>query len=160
MNTQQDTKPLRIWQQNVAKSLTAQHDLLSRAHSKDWDIIALQEPYIDHLNLTRAGQSWNVIYPSNKGLNGQAHIRSIILVNTNIHSEQISQIGIQSSDITAIQFNTNTRPVIIINVYNDNTHSRAIDTISRAWETHKNTWLANPNTEIVVLGDFNRHHST
>lgn len=106
MNTQQDTKPLRIWQQKIAKSLTAQHNLLARAHPSDSDIIAIQEPYIDHLNLTRASQFWNVIYLSNKSLNGQTCTRSIILINTNIHSEQVSQINIQSSNVTAIQFNT------------------------------------------------------
>ena len=126
----------------------------------EWDIIAIQEPYLDHLHLTRASIYWNVIYPSNRGLDGQTHTHSIILVNTNIHSKQVSQIGIQSTDVTAIQIHTNSRMVILINVYNDNTHSHAIDAISREWETHKNTWLANPSTEFIVLGDFNRHHST
>ena len=72
-----------------------------------------------------------------------------------IHSEQVSQIDIQSTDVTAIQIRTNSRIVIIIKVYNDNMHNRAIDAISNKWETHENTWLADPSTEIIVLGDFN-----
>lgn len=143
-----------------SKIPTAQHDLLANAELEDWDIIALQEPYLDHLHLTQASPKWHIIYPSNKSLDGQSHMHSIILVNTNIHSKQISQIAIQSTNDTAIQFRTDSHTVIIINVYNDNMHSCAIDTISREWEIHKNTWLVDPSTKIIVLGDFNWHHST
>ena len=160
MNLHQEPKPLRIWQQNVAKSSTAQHNLIGRADPLEWDIIAIQEPYLDHLHLTRASIYWNVIYPSNRGLDSQTCTHSIILVNTNIHSKQVSQIGIQSSNVTAVQICTNSCSVILINVYNNNKHSHTIEAISREWETHENTWLEDPSTKIIVLGDFNRHHST
>ena len=32
--------------------------------------------------------------------------------------------------------------------------------IVNEWETNKQVWTANPTTEILLLGDFNRHHST
>lgn len=160
MNIHQNTRNLHIWQQNVAKSHMAQQDLLANAEPEDWDIIALQEPYLNHLHLTQASPKWHVIYPSNKGLDSQTCTCSIILINTKIHSEQVSQIDIQSTDIMAIQICTNSWTVIIINIYNDNTHNCAINAISSEWETHENTWLADPSTEIIVLGDFNQHHST
>ena len=160
MNMKHNARHFRIWQQNVAKSSIAQHDVLAKANPKDWDIIALQEPYMDFLGLTRANLHWNVIYPSNKNRENQKRTRSIILISTNIDSSQIQQINIQSSDITAVQINANSRSLLLFNVYNDNTNNHAIETLANEWEAHEQVWSANPATEILLLGDFNRHHST
>ncbi len=43
---------LRVWQQNLNKSNVAQQDMLSKIFTTDYDIIALQEPYIDFKHLT------------------------------------------------------------------------------------------------------------
>ncbi|OBZ65125.1 hypothetical protein A0H81_14888 [Grifola frondosa] len=40
--------------QNLNKSLDAQLDLLHTATPDDYDLLLLQEPYLDHLNLTHA----------------------------------------------------------------------------------------------------------
>ena len=160
MNMSHNSRHLRIWQQNVAKSSVAQHDVLAKANPKDWDIIALQEPYLDFLGLTRANSHWNVIYPSNKNRENQKRIRTIILISTNIDSSQIQQVNIQSSDITAVHIKTHTRSLLLFNVYIDNTNNHTIETIANEWELHEQVWSANPATEILLLGDFNRHHST
>ena len=102
MNEPLPKKYFKIWQQNIAKSSTAQHDLLAKANPNDWDIIALQEPYLDHLGLTRANSHWTVIYPSNKNLNNQNRARSVLLINAKIDSSQVQQIKILSSDITVM----------------------------------------------------------
>jgi len=83
-----------------------QHNVLAKANPKDWDIIALQEPYMDFLGLTQANLHWNVIYPSNKNQENQNRTCSIMLISTKINSSQIQQINIQSSDIAAVQINT------------------------------------------------------
>jgi predicted secreted protein len=74
MNMSRNARHFRIWQQNVAKSSVVQHDVLANANPKDWDIIAIQEPYMDFLGLTRANPHWNVIYPSNKNQENQKRI--------------------------------------------------------------------------------------
>ena len=160
MNDTNQTKYFHIWQQNVAKSRTTQHDMLANADPSKWDIIALQKPCLDSYGLTRASAHWNVIYPSNKNFENQKRIRSIILVNTNIQSAQVQQIKIQSSDITAIKITTDARTLLLFNVYNDNGHKDTINTIANEWETHENEWKPNPATEMIILGDFNRHHRT
>ena len=49
---------LRIWQQNLAKSRMAQLKLLnSNTLHKEWDLILMQEPYIDQLGNTRASSA-------------------------------------------------------------------------------------------------------
>jgi hypothetical protein len=160
MNAPPSNNRLHIWQQNVAKSSIAQHDVLAKANPGEWDIIALQEPYLDHLGLTHANPHWNVLYPSNKNLENQKRFRSIILTNTNIASSQIQQISLQCSDITAIRITTPTRSLLLFNIYNDNTNNDTINTLANEWELRENEWSTLPATEILVLGDFNRHHST
>ena len=60
----------------------------------------------------------------------------------------------------AIKITTNARTLLLVNIYNDNGHNQSIDTIANEWETHEDEWMLNPTTEIIVLGDFNRHHHT
>jgi hypothetical protein len=49
---------LRIWQQNVHKSKTAQDYILNTANPKDWDVIALQEPWFDKYGNSHGSQYW------------------------------------------------------------------------------------------------------
>lgn len=56
---------LRInWQQNLNKSLDAQGYLINTTREDKYDIVAIQEPYIDQNKLTRANTRWVVLYPS------------------------------------------------------------------------------------------------
>ena len=48
---------LHIWQQNLNKSDKAHYDLINTPLHKNWDILALQEPYIDTFGNTKAN-SW------------------------------------------------------------------------------------------------------
>ena len=65
-NTNRDNNNIIIWQQNVNKSRTCQHDLISstRLIEKQVDVIALQEPAISDFVVTIASKDWRVIYPS------------------------------------------------------------------------------------------------
>jgi hypothetical protein len=65
-----------------------------------------------------------------------------------------------SSDITTIKISTNTRSLIIINIYNNNTHNLTINTLAKEWEMNERTWQNPSPTEIIILGNFNCHHST
>lgn len=60
----------------------------------------------------------------------------------------------------AIKITTNTRTLILFNIYNHNNHNQSIDTLANEWDMNENAWTSDPATEIIVLGDFNRHHST
>jgi hypothetical protein len=160
MNEETQSQRFHIWQQNLGKSLIAQHDLLAKANPRNWDIIALQEPYINHLGLIRANSHWSVIYPSNNNHDNKNRIRPVMLLNTDIKPEQIQQIKIMSSDISAIKITTSSRSMVVVNIYNDNLSSDTIDNLAREWETHEGSWLGPYPAELFVLGDFNRHHTT
>ena len=52
---------LRIWQQNLNKSDKAHYDLINTPLHKNWDVLALQEPYINMLGNTKANSWWHVV---------------------------------------------------------------------------------------------------
>ena len=54
---------LCIWQQNLNKSDKAHYNLINTPLHKNWDVLALQEPYIDTLGNTKANSWWHVVYP-------------------------------------------------------------------------------------------------
>jgi hypothetical protein len=68
-NEHPDPSTLTIWQQNVNKSSTCQHDLISSARlaKRGIDIVALQEPAINAFGVTVAARDWIPIYPSTHG---------------------------------------------------------------------------------------------
>ncbi|EJF55342.1 hypothetical protein DICSQDRAFT_20244, partial [Dichomitus squalens LYAD-421 SS1] len=82
----------------------------------DYDIIAIQEPFIDHLNLTRANPRWSVVYPTGHHDSGH-RTRSIVLVNTRISSNAWHPIKIPSPDVTAVTIVSQQRTVHIFNLY-------------------------------------------
>ncbi|KIJ11402.1 hypothetical protein PAXINDRAFT_27822, partial [Paxillus involutus ATCC 200175] len=54
---------LRIWQQNLNTSRIVQLSLLNSRVAKDWDIVALQEPYINPMKNTTSTRRFHVVYP-------------------------------------------------------------------------------------------------
>jgi hypothetical protein len=90
---------LHIWQQNTHKSQTAQDYIINTAKPNDWDIIAIQEPWLDTLGESCASQYRRIIYPANYYEEGRLRTRSVLLINTNINTDSYSVILIHHSDI-------------------------------------------------------------
>lgn len=95
---------LRIWQQNARKSLHVTHCILQQADPEKYDVIAIQEPYLDDKLRTRASSYWHVHYPTNHLLDGQARTRSLLLVNTNISSDNYKFLQNLHPDLTGMRF--------------------------------------------------------
>ena len=151
---------VKIWQQNLGKSNITQQEMLATATPDKWDILAIQEPWTNHLGKTRANSKWSVIYPMLKGHDNLPPPRSIILVNMKFPSESVTQILIDSNNITAIRIHTQHHTLTIINIYNANDKNNSITTLSDAWEAQENEFKPTLTTELILLGDFNRHHPT
>ena len=114
---------LRIWQQNINKSLEAQLDLLHSQSPAQYDIIAIQEPYIDFLGNSHANPYWYSIYPPNHIDNPKA-TRSLLLISKQLMTTNAwTQIPVKSANITAICINCDIGPIDIYNIYNNGTHS-------------------------------------
>jgi hypothetical protein len=95
---------LRIWQQTTHKSQTAQDYVINTARLEDWDVIAIQEPWIDSLDKSRASQYWRVVYPANYYEEEKMRVCSVLLINTNISTDCYCTLLILHSNITGIQF--------------------------------------------------------
>ena len=156
MNRHQPRTPsrLHIWQQNAHKSKLAQLHILNSANPEDWDIIAIQEPWLNSLSNARGSTFWRILYPSNHLSDDATRSRSIFLINTNISTDCYTQLDIPSADITAIWFTNNQGCLAVFNVYKDCTHNNSITKLS----TYLTANPPSPTDHMLWLGDFNRHH--
>ena len=149
---------LRIWQQNVHKSKTAHSYIINTANPKDWDIIALQEPWIDNYGNSRGSQYWRVIYPTNFYNEDRTRVQSILLVNTNLSTDSCIPLLIPHSDITVLHFKGESGYLSVFNIYNEITNNDTLRALDLFYD--HNNWLIHPTDSdgVLWLGDFNRHH--
>src|SRR6266850_74024 len=94
----ESTLGLRIRQQNMNKSLIAQADMLHRLDPQKFDIIAIQEPYLDQFHNTCANQHWYTVYLREHYVEPRG-TRSVILMSRRILADAWTQVEISSSDI-------------------------------------------------------------
>jgi exonuclease III len=161
--TNDDSPSLRIWQQNLNKSLVAQHCLLQTTHSRalSHDIVAIQEPYMGPGAKSRALSRWIACYPTpyaNATEEQAKKTRSIIFMRKDLDSKSWSQVDVDSFDVTAIIAHTPHRDYLIINAYNDCNHSHTLSTIRRLLLQRRRLLPPDAQEEIILMGDFNRHH--
>ena len=92
-----DTNKITIWQQNLNKSPTCQHDLLSsnKLTTMNIDVIALQEPAIINGNHSIAARDWILVYPT-PHLNSPKKMRSLMLINAQISTDSWNQLDFPS----------------------------------------------------------------
>ena len=97
-------RQIAIWQQNINKSRTCQHDLISsgKLSEKGIDIVALQEPAINVFNKTIASREWKVIYPSTHAKD-PGKTRTLLLVRDDLLTDGWEQLEFMSGDVTAIK---------------------------------------------------------
>jgi len=151
------SRKLRIWQQNLNKSQEAQADLINNI--QEYDLVVIQEPYIDHLNRTRATSRWRVLYPSRHFHDNSPHTRSVILVNTSLLSENWTQLEIHSADVTAIQLQTEIGEVRIFNIYNPGDgDDESLAAVRSYIDQHPAVDSLGRPILHIWAGDFNRHH--
>ena len=148
---------LRIWQQNLNKSLTSQLHLLHTARPTDWDIILIQEPWMGPTT-TRSSHHWNVIYPNTFRIDGSRSPRSLIFINTNIPSDSYTQIKFTSSDVSGLKLKIHDQTINIVNIYNDCNHDESINAVSEFLDSEFPDEYVPDNTHVILGGDFNRHH--
>ena len=92
---------LRIWRQNLNRSLIAQNNLLNNTNPSYYDILALQEPHIDFLNRTQANSHWAVLYPSTHNKT-QDKVQSVMLVNQSLPTSDWKAVEVTNPDVTAM----------------------------------------------------------
>ncbi|KAJ7752431.1 hypothetical protein DFH07DRAFT_744950, partial [Mycena maculata] len=119
------SRRLKVWQQNLDRSLDNQHELLQSMGRDLYHVAALQEPYIGVGNMTRANSHWRVVYPTQHGEPGK-RTRAVTLVNTSLSTGAWSQLHVPSPDIVAIELRGPFGTLRIVNVYNDGDNDDAL----------------------------------
>jgi len=152
------SRQLRIWQQNLNKSLTSQLHLINTAHPNDWDVLILQEPWIGHTG-TRSSPYWRVIYPNTHYSDNAKTTHSLIFINTNIPTNSYTQIQFHNADVTGVCITHDTQKFYVINVYNDCNHNESMETVSDFLTQQFSEDHIPDDNHIVLAGDFNHHHA-
>ena len=150
-------KCLKIWQQNLNRSLTSQLHLLNTAHPNDWDILILQEPWMGHLG-TRSSHHWGVLYPDTYFKDNTKKPQSLIMINTNIPTNAYEQLHFDSPNITGICITQGSSKFLVINIYNDCNHNDSIVAVSLQLSLLFPNDIIPDNTHVIMAGDFNHHH--
>src|SRR5712675_1245637 len=152
---------LSIWQQNVNKSPTCQHNLISSGKLTDLniDIIALQEPAINAFANTIATKDWTPIYPTTHNASPDK-TRSVTLLRADISTDTWTQLDFPSGDVTVVQIADDWGKLTIFNIYNE---GKSNNTIKLLTKYHKDNCATREDgtansTHTIWLGDFNRHH--
>ena len=149
---------LQIWQENLNKSATAQHCILSGPFTaKEWDVVAIQEPVIDTLGNTKATPDWNVIYPTAR-YTQQDRIRAVTLVNKRLNTNNWRQIPFPSADVVIVQFSGPLGLVTLFNIYDDCKNRTTIPLLTTFLSRELNAIRPRPQDHMIWVGDFNAHH--
>ena len=148
---------LHIWQQNTRKSQVA-HQYILNTNPSLFNLILIQEPWIDSFGNARGSCNWWVIYPSSRYNDNHNTIHSIILVNTNISTDSYIPLHIPRSNITVLHLKGNFGHCAIFNIYNDCTNNESTDTLKAYLLTNLPTAQPLPNDHMFWFGDFNHHH--
>lgn len=149
---------LKIWQENINKSSTAHYYLINQDLHRTWDVILIQEPYLDAFKNTKANSYWRVIYPTDH-LISDTRTRSVILVNSNLDTNNWTQLTLKNTgDITAIQLTGQFGRATIFNIYNDCDHSNSLHLLNDYVIENRLKLQHHANDYVIWGGDFNRHH--
>ena len=154
---------IKIWQQNVRKSLTAQLATLHSTEDK-YDLICIQEPYFDFQHLSRATGVWTAVYPTgfNRGTEDVTP-RALTLVHTRLSTNCWTQIPVDSPDVVAIRLLSDKGSLNVYNIYNDCTHSNTVRVLEKHMGDREHGTVSRLSTGPeeegdLWLGDFNRHN--
>jgi hypothetical protein len=158
-NPSRAVKGLRIFQLNLNKSEAAHLDIINSEPGKNWDIILIQEPYLTHLGHVRAPNGFVSVFPTDRLVNQENPVRSVIWVSSSLSSNTWKAISIPgNNDLTAIQVESNHSKVTFLNIYNDCTHSSTLLHLRNFLHTSRDVLLDGDDSHMLWCGDFNRHH--
>jgi exonuclease III len=158
-------KKVRIWQQNCRRSEACQQDVINSCNPERYDLILIQEPWMDHLKNTRAPTGWSTVYPPTHQLDGAERTRSVIFISPLLAGDACTTIPIDSPDVSAVQLETESGSIRVLNIYNPQEHPRVIKKL-REWTDDPTghtlpptaLFARGPAAHTLWMGDFNRHH--
>ena len=142
------TDQLGILQNNLHKNKAQIHSILNNPNVKRYAILMLQEQYWStYTKSAPIHDKWTLIEPTVN----DTQLRSAIYINNNLISpSQISPLSLPFTNITAAVITIiNTKPMLIINIYNPCDQSIIIELHKQGWQSSvRNSTSAEQTTEI------------
>ena len=135
-----------------------QEDLINSNVHKDYDLLVLQEPFIDTYGNAKAMRNWRVVYPSSRQADA-ALPRAVILVNHALDTNCWSQVCIADTrDLVAIQVKGDFGRILIYDIYNDCNNNDTITRLGTHLASAPQRAQSEGDSYSIWCGDFNRHH--
>lgn len=122
---------------------------------KDWDIICIQEPYLDFQGLSRATNAWTAIYPP-KHKKGEK-TRSLILVSTRLATDAWEALPMDLLDITVVKLTCNFGQIPLFNLYNACKHANTTTALAKYLTNSAMGADTSVSVYDIWVGDFNHH---
>jgi len=142
---------------NNIRMVVEYHSTYMDAH-QSFNMLILQEPFIDTFGNTKATKDWRVVYPSSH-LSDPCPPRSVILVSTTIDTNNWSQIHIPDTrDLVAIQISSPYGTLAIFNIYNDCLNTDTVNLLGSLLSPRQCTGSPYASDYMLWCGDFNCHH--
>jgi Endonuclease-reverse transcriptase len=154
---------LRVLQLNIWKSREGMEALINDPHTRNLDILLIQEPSITTYGTHVNHSGWRLYQPTYIG--GERK-RSLLYVNRRISTSSHRQIRCNHRDITAVKMWTTDAQILIFSVYippvdlHRSTEEMSIQfTLDKIQSIIQQTIQGTDKpTRIVLAGDLNRHH--
>lgn len=147
---------LRVTSLNCRRSEEVVLSLLNSTDPAQWDVLCLQEPPLHiHDRASFRSSHWNLLLPSGAGARDQSEAtRSVIYVSNRLQSDSYTQIPLKSLDVCAVQFSFPSSSLSVFSVYNP---PSSVSSISFLRSALREPPIA--SSPILLIGDFNLHHS-
>ncbi|EJD38237.1 hypothetical protein AURDEDRAFT_72362, partial [Auricularia subglabra TFB-10046 SS5] len=108
---------LNIWIQNSNKSRSSLLATLADVSPEEYDIIAIQEPYVSTAGTVTGSARWTTILPHSH--NTDRKTRSMFYVNSHLATDVWEDIPTRSTDLTGLRLVTGIGTIDIYNIYDD-----------------------------------------
>jgi hypothetical protein len=157
---------LNILQANLYRSSGVQDALYNDPDIWDFDAILIQEPHYweiaGHLLVTGAGPNFEVIKPKTLQRGNQTQrIRACMWING---KTEYTQLTINSNDLTAVILEQGNRSILVVSIYIPNIgngyeadEQELQSRLQKVQEAIAGEHNNNPELEVFIAGDFNRH---
>jgi len=121
------------------------------------EIAAIQEPYLNHTHNSWASLKWYTLYPKEHYAKPNK-TRSLLLINRRILTNNWAQIDFALSNVTAVQLQTPSGQVLLINMYNDGKNPEGAQKVIQYMRNIARAHNPRHSPHIIWMGDFNTHH--
>jgi len=130
---------------------------MNNTKQEEWDIIVIQEPYINPYGNIYSNCHFHIIYPTTK-TTSEDRYQTTTLISIFLDTNSWTQIAFSFSNMVVVQITGPFGTCTLFNIYNSSDNNDTI--IELDWFLNDNIRQVCPllDDHIIWLGDFKRYH--